>query len=897
MQTRLLSSFFLLSLFGAEVAAQPLLEAPSIYRMFIQEACGSDEPKTFIDLGDLNQDGHLDLLTTRTDRFGGGDGTFPAGTGFSRSPANAIALGDFNEDGLLDRVEVFTEDNRVTLYKGNGAGGFNSQNLYFPGVRPIAVMAVDVDQDDHLDIAVGRRQPGETPDRLTVLFNDGTGNIEFVRQYSVGPEPRALATDDFDRDGRPDVAVLSRNSQEVTVFWGNESRSAADSSVVDVSGAGGSLYDIAAGDLDGDLNPDLVVSSGSSRVTVFPGTGSRIFGISGTPQPTTSRAHNVVLGDLDRDSHLDIVTAVTGGVNIFYGTGSVSTFDRVLVRGGAVVANDVSLGDIDEDGALDIVYSSYPGPLPGLLLSRDDYISTLVAKGGRSFAVSRSAPARNPRTVEVGDLDLDGHLDVVVGHDFGNEVSVYLGDGSGELPAPQGIPVGANPQVARITDLNGDTLPDLVTANTGDETISVLLGDLTGGTWSLIPAATIDLVDPPITLPAVNLITSDINGDLNPDLVVLTGTPGLLDGNNDLLIYLGDGTGNFSRTSVTPNNASGSQRSTLASGDFNEDGHVDLVVSEQQLAVYLGNGTGTFTRTVASASIYVFGQSVLDINDDDHLDILLTDLNQGLLAFLGDGSGSFVASPHGGQVGNLAVNDLDEDGNLDALVLSTCVEVRAGNGSGGFAGASIFAASIIQDGACGDFDEDGHADLVFTNDSSEFSNIEYVGIFRNASLDSIDCRKGNVNAGLGPVADVLFVNGSSGNGPERRITLATGEPFTISMGQPPTAGGATPYVLYLTIGLPEVRGVKHLPFGIGSTCLRTPLNLGRPFRTANPWGHSAVLGEEKWPVPTSHAPTDVLVAPNGAGRTAQAFLQGLIADPGSTHGQVAVTNAIEFVVE
>src|SRR5262249_42310405 len=57
------------------------------------------------------------------------------------------------------------------------------------------------------------------------------------------------------------------------------------------------------------------------------------------------------------------------------------------------------------------------------------------------------------------------------------------------------------------------------------------------------------------------------------------------------------------------------------------------------------------------------------------------------------------------------------------------------------------------------------------------------------------CRRGNVNAGIRPVADVLFVNDSAG-GTSRSITMSTHDPLTIFMTAPPAAKAPMAFALY-----------------------------------------------------------------------------------------------------
>ncbi|MBI1851031.1 MAG: hypothetical protein HYR85_11875 [Planctomycetes bacterium] len=158
------------------------------------------------------------------------------------------------------------------------------------------------------------------------------------------------------------------------------------------------------------------------------------------------------------------------------------------------------------------------------------------------------------------------------------------------------------------------------------------------------------------------------------------------------------------------------------------------------------------------------------------------------------------------------------------------------------------------------------------------------------------CRVGNVNAALGPIADVLFVNGSAGRGAERRIDVRPGDPVRVTMSPPPSAAGhATRFVLYFWAGEPTAFSQRALPGAVGTTCMPTPVSGGAPLPlfVANNLGQWCRLGRESWPQsPSRPAPSIVLDLPRGFGLTGQWFLQGIIHDPSSPQAHVAVTNGV-----
>ena len=161
------------------------------------------------------------------------------------------------------------------------------------------------------------------------------------------------------------------------------------------------------------------------------------------------------------------------------------------------------------------------------------------------------------------------------------------------------------------------------------------------------------------------------------------------------------------------------------------------------------------------------------------------------------------------------------------------------------------------------------------------------------------CRTGNVNAAAGPVADVLFANGTAGIGAARQVFVAPDTPFTLSMQAPPSRPlGPSRFAAYATAGAPSPSRVRSLPFGLGEMCLPTPLSGGGaplPKAIWNNIGKPARLGAAT--LPSAPAPSVLFTRPGGLGRRVTFTVQGLILDSASLQGQAAVTNAVVVISE
>jgi hypothetical protein len=228
----------------------------------------------------------------------------------------------------------------------------------------------------------------------------------------------------------------------------------------------------------------------------------------------------------------------------------------------------------------------------------------------------------------------------------------------------------------------------------------------------------------PQTLAGFNpeaIAVGDFNGDGIPDLAEISGAQ------NFVTIYLGNGDGTFTQlTSVTPP-ATGSSPSSIAVGDFNGDGKLDLAVVNDEsdtVSILLGNGDGSFTATAASPATGVapVNIAVADFNGDGIPDLVVsTPFTDTINIFLGNGDGTFtpaaVTTTASGPGNTVAVGDFNGDGKPDlAIGSNSAVYILLGNGDGTFTAAptqtttGYFSSIVI-----GDFNGDGKLDMAVGN--------------------------------------------------------------------------------------------------------------------------------------------------------------------------------------
>ncbi len=205
------------------------------------------------------------------------------------------------------------------------------------------------------------------------------------------------------------------------------------------------------------------------------------------------------------------------------------------------------------------------------------------------------------------------------------------------LQAPQ-YSTGANstPQAFAVADFNNDGIPDVAVADSGTNAVSIFLGNGDGTFTQTNCSGT--LTCPTGTNPQ-GIAAADFNQDGNMDLAVTNFTSGTI------TILFGNGQGGFTAQSAAP--ATGRNPRGIAVADFNEDGYPDIVVTnslDDTVGVFLNNGSGGFgAQTTYTTGFNPWVVAVGDFNGDGNPDIVVADNNNNnvISLYLGNGKGGF----------------------------------------------------------------------------------------------------------------------------------------------------------------------------------------------------------------------------------------------------------------
>ena len=385
--------------------------------------------------------------------FAGGDiaftpSFFAAKSDFaSGAMPTGICASDFDGDGKPD-IAIANDSsatNTLSILRNTSVAGklsFGPRQAIPAGIMPDAIASGDFDGDGKPDLVVINGQS----DSLFVYANNSiSGTIAFGAKtgYYSGAGCSHVAIADINGDGRPDLAVADGAANSISVYI-NTSSSGIISFAPRVSfAAGASAIYVVAGDLNGDGKPDIaVVNNSSNTLSVYINRGGKdSLSFARTDYATNTGPVGVAAGDLNGDGRPDLVVSnsTTACISVFKNAGNDSfaaRTDRFLAQTGNIDLTGVAIADLNGDGRPDVLVTRNSSLIVAVLKGQDTTTGDISLAAEQNYTTGYL-----PTRIATADIDGDGKPDVIITNTFGNTISI-LRNAAG---SPGVKPSGANP--------------------------------------------------------------------------------------------------------------------------------------------------------------------------------------------------------------------------------------------------------------------------------------------------------------------------------------------------------------------------------------------------------------------------------------------------------------------
>ena len=432
----------------------------------------TEDPYNLI-VKDYDKDGHKDLIVSYT----GEDkiawfknnrlGNFSSLKEITKNVTNPkyILVEDIDNDNTLEVISASYQDNKsegqkLSVFKkvpNTNTYKENIINFYLSAVNVVKI--ADLNNDGKKDIITGFQ---------SILWNKNYGNNQFSSHYMISNDNKGLrASDiqikDLNSDGWLDV--IGTIEGKVEVYKNNNGTSFE--LIFSHNLNDDSAEKIEIKDINKNGHPDILVSHRRGSVSLSKIINNGNFNFSApthiySNSRTGFKGYNFKSADIDKDGHNDIVVGEGDVSELLWlkndGTGNFTNHTIAT----SIACNTIDIGDVDNDGLIDIVVTS----------NSDSGASDFnwIKRTSNGFTTPTKIDTQSLKSLKLGDINNDGFLDIVgttYEYPTDERIIYYLFNNNTFQPQVTVESLGTIGNLTRnisLGDLNNDNKLDIVSS-------------------------------------------------------------------------------------------------------------------------------------------------------------------------------------------------------------------------------------------------------------------------------------------------------------------------------------------------------------------------------------------------------------------------------------------------
>jgi hypothetical protein len=331
-------------------------------------------------------------------------------------------------DGGQDLAASNSASNDVSILLNKGDGTFTADTFgpFFVSSSAGAICSAYFTPSDSDGLAVVSNNDGNIAAVLLGSPSGDFGSPLFIQSPVSSPNPLDLISDDWNGDGKPDIALVDSSSDTLQVAFGLGDGGFGQFLPYPT---GARTYALTSADLDGKNGPDIAVANNyGGSISVFLNDGGGIFNLDGIFSLASPGAQpvSIAAGDFDGKNGLDlaVVDNSNGVMCIFLNDGKAGFVEQAVTYPLGTQPQNVVSADFNGDGNLDLAV-----PIYNLAPANPSLVAVLLGNGDGTFQPAQYlSPGVNtgPIWIVVGDFNDDGKFDLATANFLTDDVSVFL---------------------------------------------------------------------------------------------------------------------------------------------------------------------------------------------------------------------------------------------------------------------------------------------------------------------------------------------------------------------------------------------------------------------------------------------------------------------------------------